>query len=434
MTNNTQTFIEKAISIHGNKYDYSVTVYVRVDTNVQIICPEHGVFLQTPNNHIHAKRGCPKCSITRKLTTAEFIQRANLVHDRYYDYSLAEYTGIGNKIRIICPKHGEFLQVAGMHINGSICPKCMGISTEEFVSKAKQIHGNKYDYSEVDLDNKIDGKIAIICPEHNRSYQTMQDHLHGTGCAACGHKKAGISNSKTLQKFIEDSNKIHGNRYNYLRTVYKNDRSNIIVTCNRHGEFLITPNNHLQGQGCCKCGEEIARKKITRTFEEFLHVATEVHGHKYNYSKVEYSAGYDKIIIICDKHGEFLQVANTHLYGCGCSKCSSSISKPEIKWLESLGIPDTKETCQVKIQIGEKYIKVDGYIPETNTIYEFYGDFWHGNPSIYNPENINVRNKKTFGELYEETQRKRKLIIDAGYNLAEIWENEFNALLKKLEV
>lgn len=309
----------------------------------------------------------------------------------------------------------------------------MKLSNETFIERANKRHSNKYDYSET-IYNGGKNKIKIICPIHGHFLQTPQTHINGCGCPECRYVKSAASNSKTLRKFIEDSVKIHGNRYDYSAVIYKNDRSDVIVICNTHGKFFITPNNHLSGQGCCPCGEEIARKKITRTLAEFLLEAFKIHGNRYDYANVEHSTGYDKVSILCYKHGEFLQVANTHLYGRGCPKCSSSISKLEIKWLESLGVPDTKENRQVKIQIGEKYIKVDGYIPETNTIYEFWGDYWHGNPDIFSPDDMNTRNKKTFGKLYEETQRKRKLIIAAGFNLVEIWENEFSMLSTKLRV
>jgi rubrerythrin len=111
----------------------------------------------------------------------------------------------------------------------------------------------------------------------------------------------------------------------------------------------------------------------------------------------------------------------------GCPDCNSVKSKPELKWLTTLGIPDTPANRQVIGLIPtNKRLKVDGYIPETNTIYEFWGDYWHGNPVMFNSTDLNERAITTFGELYRKTQEKRRAILDAGYNLVEIWESDWN--------
>ena len=94
----------------------------------------------------------------------------------------------------------------------------------------------------------------------------------------------------------------------------------------------------------------------------------------------------------------------------------------EIAWLDSLNIP--LENRQKYIKINNKRILVDALV--NNTVYEFWGDFWHGNPDKFNPNDRNTKCGKTFGELYENTLKKRKLILDAGYSLIEIWESNYN--------
>lgn len=116
--------------VHGKKYDYSLITFYKNDREkYPIICPEHGVFLQSFNNHIKGGRGCPKCGILKcsqhnNLTTNEFITKANERHNFKYDYSKSVYTGSKNNILIICPEHGEFQQIARNHIFGAGCPKC----------------------------------------------------------------------------------------------------------------------------------------------------------------------------------------------------------------------------------------------------------------------------------------------------------------------
>jgi Zn finger protein HypA/HybF involved in hydrogenase expression len=116
-------FIERAKNIHENKYDYSIVNYIDNSTKIKIICPEHGIFEQKPKDHLNGQ-GCPKCAKKYKPTSDEFIQNVNKIHNNKYDYSLVNYVGNKIKIDIICPKHGIFSQTPHNHIYGQGCPKC----------------------------------------------------------------------------------------------------------------------------------------------------------------------------------------------------------------------------------------------------------------------------------------------------------------------
>ena len=236
----TETFIEKAKAIHGDKYDYSLVDYKNAKTKVKIICPVHGVFEQTPNSHLNG-RGCSKCKpdkISKKLsfTTEEFIKKAKEVHGDKYDYSLVDYKGICEKVKIICPTHGIFEQFPNNHINQKQgCPVCKRkeslqkrtgktkkLTTEEFIKKAKEIHGDKYDYSLVDYKNSHI-KVKIICPIHGIFEQTPNNHLNGQDCPSCkisnGEKeiakwldKNGFKN-KYKKEYYFDNFKSKNNKY-----------------------------------------------------------------------------------------------------------------------------------------------------------------------------------------------------------------------------
>lgn len=124
----TEEFIEEAISIHGGKYDYSKVNYTTAHDNVEIICPIHGSFSQIPNNHLK-RIGCPKCgSIRTGIAKAndfdEVIEQFKKVHKNRYSYPNQDYTNNKEKIKILCPKHGEFLQSTAGHLRGQNCPKC----------------------------------------------------------------------------------------------------------------------------------------------------------------------------------------------------------------------------------------------------------------------------------------------------------------------
>ena len=191
----------------------------------------------------------------KKKTKEEFIAKAKLVHGDKYDYSKVEYVGALTKVCIICPKHGEFCQEANSHLRGQGCPKCKSkkqtCTTDEFIAKAKKIHGDKYDYSKVNYVNNYT-KVCIICHEHGEFWQTPGAHLRGQGCPKCKSKKQTC----TTDEFIAKAKKIHGDKYDYSKVEYVNRKTKVCIICPKHGEFWQTPSAHLRGQGCPKCGIE----------------------------------------------------------------------------------------------------------------------------------------------------------------------------------
>jgi len=107
-----------------------------------------------------------------------------------------------------------------------------------------------------------------------------------------------------------------------------------------------------------------------------------------------------------------------------CKKCSWNVSHKSQEWLNKIGIPEHNR--EITIKANNKTYVVDGLDRATNTVYEFYGDFWHGNPKVFNQYDINRVTKNTFGELYKKTLKKEKNIKVAGYKLITIWEQEFD--------
>lgn len=191
---NTISFVEKAKKVHGEKFDYSKVEYKNAYTKVCIVCPKHGDFWQTPASHLSG-RGCNLCSKPIH-DTESFIEEAKKVHGDKYDYSKVNYVDGHTKVCIICPIHGEFWQTPNNHVRNRNCPKCGQISThdkqalttEQFIAKAKEVHGEKYDYSNVKyVNNHTD--ICIICPKHGEFWQKPAKHLVGHGCIKCGESK-----------------------------------------------------------------------------------------------------------------------------------------------------------------------------------------------------------------------------------------------------
>ena len=204
-------FIEKAIKIHGNKYDYSLIEYKNQDTKIKILCLSHGIFEQRPDHHL-AGHKCKRCSINNnRFEKAKdlFIERANKKWNNFYDYSKVKYITARKKVVINCPIHGDFQQSPDAHLKCK-CLKCsiddnakkQRHTTEEFIKKSIKIHGNKYDYSLVEYFGNRK-KVKIICKEHGIFEQTPYNHLSEKGCHCChSQSKSEIK----IYNFLKENN------------------------------------------------------------------------------------------------------------------------------------------------------------------------------------------------------------------------------------
>ena len=213
MESKNEIFIEKAKLKHSDSYDYSLVDYINNKTNVKIICQIHGEFEQIPNTHLSGS-GCPRCGSIikankRKLDINTFINRAKEVHGDKYDYSLVKYVGDKIKVKIICPIHSEFEQTPHNHMNGSECTNCSyekrsenkKSNTENFIIKAKKIHGDKYMYDKTVYEDVLK-KIKIQCQKHGVFEQSPNGHLNGQGCPKCKESKG----EKTIRELLIKNN------------------------------------------------------------------------------------------------------------------------------------------------------------------------------------------------------------------------------------
>ena len=315
-------FIRAAQKTHDDLYDYSKVEYVNNATKVLIIDPKYGEFWQIPAAHLrgsgHPIRGRVKAELSGRKTTSEFIREAKAVHDNLYDYSKTKYITTHNKVLIIDPEYGEFWQSPGHHLNGQGHPSRGRDSTiekqrdtlEEFINKAKSIHGDLYDYSKVEYIN-TNTKALIIDPEYGEFWQLPNAHIQGIGNPKRGIESARKARVKSQEKFLHGIRLIHGELYDYSKSEYTGAFDKIIIICHEHGEFEQTPDSHSRGSGCPKC---VGKNKTT---DEFVAQARKVHGDLYDYSKAEYKGTHKKVLIIDPEFGEFWQTPGSHLQGVG---------------------------------------------------------------------------------------------------------------------
>jgi len=213
----------------------------------------------------------------KRLTEQEVIQRFTEVHKGKYNYSKVLYNNSQIKVEIICPIHGSWMQTPSDHFRRHGCLKCdietrkeLKYSLQELLQKCKNKYGEIYDYTNIPKYSGITSEIYIKCNIHNNIINTtFSRHLQGKGgCKECQYK--GNANSLKLGAniFIEESKKIHGNKYDYSKVVYKNNSTKIEIICKKHGAFFQTPNAHKDNkQGCPSCKESKGESRI-RVFLE----------------------------------------------------------------------------------------------------------------------------------------------------------------------
>ncbi|MCE5388267.1 MAG: hypothetical protein K0041_06775 [Acidithiobacillus sp.] len=432
-----EQFLEKVKEVHGEKYDLSEAVYTGRKVKVKVICGKHGPFWIVANN-LFMGNGCPECGSEKRKksltsTTEAFIEKAKKVHGDKYDYSLVDYVSAKTKVRMVCPKHGEWMAEPNGFLCGRGCPKCgyerigekKAKSPEQFILDAISIHGDKYDLSEtVYSDNKT--KVKVICYKHGPWWVTPNNFLRGRGCPGCrtqGNKERFTS---TTEEFIEKAQKVHGDRFDYSQVDYQGAKPHVTIICPVHGPFSMSPGNHLMGQGCAKCSGK-AKPELDDLITRFK----EVHGGKYDYSKVRYENANTKVQIVCPEHGVFEQIPGHHLNGCGCPRCSIekrvSVGENEVAdYLESLGMVVERGRRDL---IAPK--ELDMFIPTKNLAVEYDGAYFHSDlvkSPFYHYEKHRqcaekgIRLIRILDVVWEERKEQVKAILANAVGAREGWK------------
>lgn len=340
--------------------------------------------------------------------TSQFIEKALKIHGNKFDYSKVEYNGSHTKVSILCQEHGEFHQSPTNHLSGNGCPKCAWkynygkyrlTTLETFLSQAKEIHSEKYDYSKVEWKNTRT-KITIICPIHGEFTQMPQNHIRlKCGCRKCGRETTKFKVTKyNTDYFIKNAIKIHGVKYNYINSQCYSATDKVEINCSVHGTFKQIANQHLQGHGCPKCNFEQMAKDRAMGKELFISKARELFAEQYDYSKVEYINGQKKICLICKTHGEFEVSPNNHLSKkSGCPICNES--KLESRLASILDKQNVKFERQKKFNwLGRQ--SLDLYLPEHNIAIECQG------VQHFKPVDFAGKGERWMNQLFEKTKKR----------------------------
>jgi len=331
------------------------------------------------------------------------------------------------------------------------------LTKEKFEERVTEKFGSKFEITYLNNDFSGWDDIRVTCKLHGTN--TIKGHTFlrsEYGCAKCGNM---VRASKTVERNksqlvpwqdrVAAFRKVHGEKYSYPTVHDGNYRSKIDIECPMHGKFTKHIFAHIKGSGCQECKKETtqkckkqalpieerqilarnnrisANKKRVFPVKEMQKLFEQQHGNRFDYDWATYTGKASSIRIICRKHGEFWQVCDEHLkaiHACPSCACISK-SALETKWLDALKI--SEEYRQHKIKVGESIIKVDGYDPDTNTVYEFLGDYWHGHPKWHSKcDGMNPTCKISFTDLYKITEARLTSLYKMQYNIIYVWEND----------
>jgi len=366
-------------------------------------------------------------------TLLDYIKEFQLIHENRYTYNPnQEFITANCKIIIGCKKHGEFTQRISAHKLGQKCPECAkedrikkrSFTEDDFINKSKEIHGDKYDYSNLNFQS-LNQKVNIICNRckkigrGNIFIQSPKKHMLSQGCPKCAIDTKKIPNKLSQETFISRAKEIHGDLYDYSKVNYINSKTPVTIICDIHGEFKQWPCNHLKGAQCKLCSLKKYGKQYSKK-DEFIERVNKIHKNKYKYPNFEneYITNKSKITIVCENNHISKQIAKDHLRGCGCNKYNISSLETYIKSYLEKNKLNFKENDRLVLD----GLELDFYLPNYKIAIECNGLYWHseknGKDKDYhlNKTLICKQNNIRLIHLFEDDIKLSKNIIISKLN------------------
>jgi hypothetical protein len=367
--------------------DFSKAVYKGNLVPVEVTCDSENhiepiTFMKAPKG-MKKGEGCVECTKIRlsrmySFTQEEYIQKCVDKFQDRFDLSRVEYKGSNIKVEIGCTPHGFFnilpLRFANSESEG--CPKCskevaarsISLTTEEFVQRARERHGELYTYDKTVYVNSTT-KVVVTCVAHGDFEVIPSNHHLGAKCGKCENNQI-----KTTEEFIADARKVHGDKYDYSGVAYSDNKTKVLIKCNTCDYvFNPRPSDHtLHESGCPNCA---GTKKLTT--EEFIENAIAIHGARYDYSRVDYVNNRQKVEILCKvgTHGSFFQQPIDHVYDRnGCPSCSHIVSRAQLEVEEFVITLGLEVVRNFKL---DSKTEIDIFIPSLQIGIEYNGLYWH---------------------------------------------------------
>jgi len=297
----TKQFLDTMKNLFGDTLSFPNLNYQNQRTKVSVTCNIHNrTYDAWPSNLVRGKRGCKRCG--KHLTRLDFIEESRKKHGVKYSYDNVKFINTTTKVSVTCPIHGDWeVKPISHYYEGSGCPSCAlennHLNKDSFIEKARAVHGNLYDYSDVIISKNTD-MVQIKCPIHGRFEQPARAHLAGHRCMKCAHQ----SQRSTLEEFIEKAKGIHGDTYDYSRAKYVNSKTKLTVMCNTHGPWEVRPCSHIGSKtGCPRCRESFGERKLV-VYLEKLGIAY-VKEYSFTGSRFRYDFYLPDVKVLIEFHG-----------------------------------------------------------------------------------------------------------------------------------
>jgi len=364
-----EEFRAKCAELYGDKFTLKSLAKLPGSRKIRMNCTVHGEVL-CDKARVVAGTGCPQCGYERKGrardTLEEFVEKARAIHGENYKYSRLEDA----EVVFECPIHGEQKHLRNDHLHGHGCPPCGHAvkndgrrdTLQTYEVKARLKHGDKFIY------HYIEGKyINYSCPIHGEIKQEKSSHLQGAGCEKCNKRKSRLS----FDEIVTRSKEVHGERYFYKEL----NQSFLLYTCEKHGDTIQKYADHIKGHGCVQCGIESASIKKALTMEEFLERVAQ--NENLVNAGLEYLEVDERNVMFkCSKHGIQVRLKGVHLVSLGCPECKgvqiSRFSEKVAAWLDSLQITYIQESNLPYKGTTKKADFIVG-----NLVLELNGNYWH---------------------------------------------------------
>lgn len=399
-----EEFKRQADIIHHNRFEYNPSSYTNTRGSIKFFDPvTNDNYEQRIVNHLKGSlpRELQKKEFTDK-SQSEFVINATSIHNGFYSYEHVEYINNQTKVSITCPKHGDFLQKPNDHLCGHGCPLCKSekkvISEEEFISRARQVHGDKFDYSQLGYKN-ITGVVNIICPKHGMFTTTGRIHLR-SDYPKCSKDREKVSIEEFKQRLFNR----HGDKYSIIEDSYDGLKSPARFIYSKHGEYEYLPFNclNVESAGCKEC----KRENSMNDGGQVLELIKMKHGDKFDYSKFKYSGMNYPCVVTCSKHGDIETTPYKLLiqeYGCQLCSKETGMNRYETEiYIFLKSIYDGEIIIQDRSVLDGR--ELDFYIPEYNLAIEFNGiAFHHSSKDL---------DDKFLSQAYKDKNYHHKIFMD----------------------
>lgn len=365
-------FLGKAKKTFKSQYTYEDVVYINSKSKVTITCREHGPFQQTPGKFL-AGTGCPSCGLerrhdSRRLKKDDVLRRLKIVHGDTLRFHIDEYENTRQKITVSCHLHGKFQSSIGNLFTGRGCPKCSisrnansrTLSNDDWIKKAKAVHGNRYNYDDTCYIGARK-KLTIICLKHGPFEIRASNHIaKKQGCKKCVQPNASWAPTKgkprvSPEKFLERFLLAHPTAN--LRVdiaTYENMHSKVQVKCNEHGNFAVKPSNLVRGSGCPKCAHNRNSESRRLPLNNFIKRCSSLYDDAYEYDYVQYRNLREYVLVECPQHGIWSVIAANHLNGkSGCPVCQKLKQTENLQ--QSIRLSDAEFFSRCEQMHGKTY-------------------------------------------------------------------------------